>query len=222
MLLIQHVANQLLWSLYSVHYQGFHSTKLRAPACNFLLVHVAAGTTVLVMMALSVIRKEWRRKYAVPFFCFSIFLGLHTLPAALLMDDDFTYYLFTATCLWVIASAICGFFTLKNYDRDPAKADRQLAWQYGLITLGAFGAGFAESIGIYAKVVSYEENGHWETFGDKPHVKFGKTLYNALPEKVGMTVFLVWVAVVGFAWPLWLLKVDSNPNPRGPAYTQIS
>jgi hypothetical protein len=203
--------------VYSVNHQGFNSTKLRAPACNFLLVHVAAGITVLVMMALSLIKAEWRRKYAVPFFCFSIFLGVHTLPAALLMDDPFTFYLFTATCLWVIASAICGFSTLRNYDKDPMKAERHLAWEYGLITLGAFGAGFAESIGVFAKFKYHGEHGSWESFGDEPHKKWGHTLYNALPERVGMTVFLIWVAAVWFAWPLILLKIDT----RRPGYTHI-
>jgi hypothetical protein len=209
--------------VYSVNYQGFHSTKLRAPACNFLLVHVAAGITVLVMMALSVIKREWRKKYAVPFFCFTIFLGAHTLPAALLMDSWFTYILFTFTCLWVITAAIFGFFTLRNYDNDPVKGDRELAWEYGLITLGAFGAGFAESLGIHAKVVFFDANGYWEVFNNnEPHKMWGKTVYSALPERVGMTVFLVWVAAVWFAWPLVLLKIDSNPTPRGPGYTQIA
>jgi hypothetical protein len=206
----------------SVNDKGFHSTKLRAPACNFLLLHVAAGITVLVMMALSVIKKEWRRKYAVPFFCFSIFLGAHTLPAALLMDDWFTFILFTATCLWVIALAICGFFTLRNYDKDPVKGDKELAWEYGLITLGAFGAGFAESFGIHAKYMFYKTEGYWEVFNnDEPHEVWGKTvLYSVLPERFGMTVFLVWVAAVWFAWPLVLLKIDSNPTPQ-PRYTEI-
>ena len=173
------------------------------------------------MMALSVIRKEWRRKYAFPFFCFSIFLGVHTLPAALLMDDPFTYYLFTATCLWVIASAICGFFTLKNYDNDPVKGDRELAWEYGLITLGAFGAGFAESLGIRAKFVYHAANGTWEHFNnDEPHELWGKTVYSALPERFGMTFFLMWVAAVWFAWPLMLLKIA--PTPRGSGYSPIA
>jgi hypothetical protein len=141
----------------------------------------------------------------------------------MLMDEPFTYYLFTATCLWVIASAICGFFTLRDYDKDPAKGDRHLSWQYSLITLGAFGAGFAESIGIHAKFVAHAATGSWPHFNnDEPHAKWGKTLYNVLPEKVGMTIFLVWVAAVWFAWPLMLLKIDPNPNPRGPGYTQIA
>jgi hypothetical protein len=208
--------------VYSVNYQGFHSTKLRAPACNFLLVHVAVAITVLVMIALAIIKKEWRRKYAVPFFCFSTFLGLHTLPAALLMDSMFTFILFPFTCLLVIASSICGFFTLRHYDKDPVKGDRELAWEYGLITLSAVGAGGAEALGIHSKVAFYAANGYWQVFNlDAPHKMWGKTVYDALPERVGMTVFLVWVAAVWFAWPLILLKIDSNPNRRGPGYTQI-
>jgi hypothetical protein len=216
-----YVAHQLLWSVYSVNYQGFHSTKLRAPACNFLLVHVAAGITVLVMMALSIIRREWRKKYAFPFFCFSIFLGVHTIPASLLADDMSMRIIFTVTCIYVIIAAIFGFFTLKNYDKDPVKGDKHLAWEYGIITFGAFGAGFAEGLGIHAKFVFHKANGFYEEFNNgEPHAMWGKTIYSALPEKVGMTVFLIWVAAVWFAWPLIILKIQ--PNPRGPEYTQIA
>ena len=210
----------MLWSVYSVNYQGYHGTKSRAPACNFLLVHNALGITVLIMVALSIIKREWRKKYAVPFFCFTIFLGLHTLPATLLQDDKFMLIVFTATCLYVIAAAICGLFTLRNYDQDPAKGDRELAWEYGIITFGAFGAGFAEILTIYANFAFHSAHGYYKVFNNnEPHKMFGKTVYDALPERVGMTLFLMWVVVVWLAWPMILLKIDSKP--RGAGYTSI-
>jgi hypothetical protein len=78
----------------------------------------------------------------------------------------------------------------------------------------------AEALGIHSKVAFYDTNGYLQVFnldGWTPQNE-GKTVYDALPERVGLTVFLVWVAAVLFAWPLMLLKIDSNPNHRGHQY----
>ena len=67
---------------------GFQSSKLHSPACNFLLVHIAFGVTVLVMMAMSLVKTAWRRKYGNYFFTFAILLSVHTIPAAWKMGPN--------------------------------------------------------------------------------------------------------------------------------------
>ena len=192
--------------------KGFKSSKLHSPACNFLLVHIAFGSTVLIMMALTMIKTKWRKKYGNYFFTFSILLAVHTIPAAWEMNTKFTKYLFTFTCIWVIAASLFGYVTLKNYDKNPVKAERELAWEYGLVTLGAYGAGFAESIGIISKFIFKAENGYFRDYGDTPDPKFGHSLYDLLPERVGMTFFFAWMAIFWFWWPIKLLKIDTTTD----------
>ncbi|GFH49876.1 hypothetical protein CTEN210_06352 [Chaetoceros tenuissimus] len=134
---------------------GFQSSKLHSPACNFLLVHIAFGVTVLVMMAMSLVKTAWRRKY------------------------------------------------------DPLKAEKELAWEYGLITLGAYGAGFAEYSGIIAKFLYKAEHGVFKAYTELDPL-FGHSIYDKLPECVGMTFFFAWVGIVWFWWPINLLEPDLN------------
>ena len=181
---------------------GYRGTKLKSPAINFLVFHTVVGITVLMMMALSLIKQGWRRKYAVPYFVFSIVLGAHTLPAALAMDGAFQRYLFTATCAWVIASAIWGFFTLRAYDTDPDRAEKHLLIQYSLITLGAYGAGFAEFNQIGRNVVNRIRSGIWPEFGALPHPDAGHTVYDIPPELLGYLLSFAWVAAIWIVWPL--------------------
>lgn len=61
--------------------EGFRSSKLHSPACNFLLVHIAFGITVLVMMALTIYNVAWRRKYG---------YVLHHPAGALVLERFFT------------------------------------------------------------------------------------------------------------------------------------
>jgi len=189
---------------------GFRSSKLHSPACNFLLVHISFGSTVLVMMALSLIKTKWRRKYGWWFFTSTNLLAFHTIPAAWGMNKKPLQYLFTFTCVWCIVSAFFGYKTLKNYDKDPVKAEKHLLIEYSLITLGAYGAGFAEFSGIGAKVKYRLAEGVWKHYGDTPDPKFGHSVYDMLPEKVGMTIFFVWMAIVWFLWPVKLLKIDTR------------
>lgn len=189
---------------------GFRSSKLHSPACNFLLVHMAFGSTVLIMMALSLVKTKWRRKYGWWFFTITNLLAWHTIPAAWAMNKKPLQYLFTFTCVWCIVSALFGYRTLQNYDKDPVKAEKHLLIEYSLITLGAYGAGFAEFTGIGAKVKYRLAEGVWKHYGDTPDPKFGHSVYDLLPEKVGMTIFFAWMAVVWFFWPIKLLKVDTR------------
>lgn len=189
---------------------GFNSSKLRSPPCNFLLVHIAFGCTVLIMMALSLIKKSWRKKYGYYFFTFAICLAIHSVPACLMMPPLPLRILFTVTCVWVFIASIYGFKTLYNYDQDPEKAERHLLIEYGLVTLGAYGAGFAEFTGIAAKIKFRLLEGYWKTYGDTPDPRFGHTLYNLLPEKYGMTFFFVFISIFWFWWPIKIVEIDTS------------
>ena len=187
--------------------KGFESTKLHSPACSFLLLHIAFGSTVLVMSALCLMRSSWRRKYGKYFFASAILLGVHTIPAAWTMRTDFTKYLFTFTCLWSVGWSIKGYITLHNYANDPVKAERNLALQYAAITFGAYGAGFAESFGIASKFVYHAKYGEFEKFTELDP-RFGNSIYDKVPEKVGFTLFFLWVGIVWAWWPLRLMNID--------------
>jgi hypothetical protein len=192
---------------------GYRGTKLKSPAVNFLLVHNVVGITVLMMMALSLLRPPLRRRWGPWFFPFSILLGAHTLPAAWMMDGAFRKYLFTATCVMVIGAAIFGLLTLRRYEREP-KAEKHLLVAYSLITLGAYGAGFAEFYQIGSNAVARLRTGIWPEFGPLPHPLSGLTPYDALPEILGWTVFALWMAVVWIALPLWWRRRERGARPR--------
>lgn len=195
---------------------GYNGSKLRSPACNFLLVHIAFGITVLIMMALSLIKKSWRKKYGYYFFTFAICLAVHSVPAALMMPQLPLRILFTFTCAWVFAAAVFGFITLRNYDEDPEKAERHLLIEYGLISFGAYGAGFAEFTGIAAKIRFRLAEGYWTSYGDSPDPRFGHTVYNLLPEKYGMTFFFVFISIYWFYWPIKLVEIDTTTTASSP------
>ena len=128
------------------------------------------------------------------------------------MNTTFTKYLFTFTCVWVITASLFGYRTLKNYDKDPVAAEKALAWEYGLVTLGAYGAGFAESIGILTKFMFKADNGYFRDYGNTPDPKFGHSVYDLLPERVGLTFFFVWMGIFWFWWPVKLLEIDTTTN----------
>lgn len=191
-------------------FSGFDSSRLHSPACNFLLVHISFGSTVLIMMALSLIKTKWRKQYGKWFFSFAILLGAHTIPAAMGMNQLPLRILFTFTCLWVITAAVFGFRTLATYDEDPDKAEWHLLIEYSLVTLGAYGAGFAEFTFLFFKIKYRLTTGAWRTYPNHPDPKFGHSLYDLLPEKVGMFIFWAWFAVFWFFWPIKLLVIDTD------------
>eukprot|EP00985_Skeletonema_marinoi_P032552 scaffold39171_cov195-Skeletonema_marinoi.AAC.2 len=125
--------------------------------------------------------------------------GLNTKP--------FLKYLFTFTCVWCIVAALFGYRTLKNYGKDPVAAEKALAIEYGLITFGAYGAGFAEFTGIASKFMYKMEHGVSMTYPELDPL-FGHSFYDILPEKYGMTIFFAWVAIVWFWWHIKLLQPD--------------
>lgn len=164
------------------------------------------------MMALSIYNVSWRRKYGNIFFVFSILLAVHTIPAAYGMNALPLRILFVFTCVWVIVSAVFGFYTLSNYDADPVKAEKHLRIEYGLITLGAWGAGFAEFSGITAKFVHKYKTGAWQTFGPDPDPAFGHSVYDIVPESVGVWIFMLTLVFVWLAWPMMLLDLPKESN----------
>ena len=201
---------------------GFESTKLHSPPCNFILVHQAVGSTVLIMMALTLVKTAWRKKYGNYFFTFAILLGLHAIPACWTVGwnpdgpstKKFMQYLFTITCLACIVTGLLGYRTLKNYDKDPVAAEKTLAVLYGLITLFAYGAGFAELLTSIGKNLLFKaEHGYFKSYPDLDPL-FGNSIYDKLPEKVGMTFFLVWAAIFWFWWPIKLLQPDLDVGDK--------
>jgi hypothetical protein len=180
---------------------GYHGTKLKSPAINFLAVHTVIGITVLMMMAFSLVRPALRRKHGLLFFVSAILLGLHTLPAAWLMDGAFKKYLFTATCVEVIGAAIFGLVVLRNYERFQPSSEKYLLISFSLITLGAYGAGFAEFTQIGKNVIAYLRTSVWPDFGALPHPLSGNTPFDRVPETVGFAVFVLWMVVVWVVLP---------------------
>jgi hypothetical protein len=200
---------------------GYHGNKLKSPAANFFLVHMMFGITVLVMIALPLLNRTWRRQYGYITFTFAILLGLHTLPAALEHD---LWIPFGFTCLYVIVTAIFGFRTLRNYNNDPARSEKHLEVEYYIIAFGAWGAGFAEILlGIIPNMIKHAKDGVWPPSNFVgPNPLAGKTAYDILPESVGYTAFLILVAVFWVAWPMHLLTVDTTAPvpPEAPVNTE--
>lgn len=189
--------------------KGFRSSKMRTPPCNFLLVHAALGITVVIMMVLTLIRKAWRKKYCKPFFIFAILEGIHAIPASLVNDAGLTP-LFLFACALLIGSGVWGLKTNQEYDHDPSKAEKNLLIQYSIVAGVNSAAAFLETPKIIEAFKYHDENGVWKNFGDAPHKSFGHTLYDTLPEKVGMGVFLIFCTTVWFIWPLLLLNVEKE------------
>jgi hypothetical protein len=183
--------------------EGYHGTKLKTPAINFLAIHAVVGITVLLMMALTVLRPPLRRRWGPVFFPFAIILGAHTLPAAWMMDSAFRKYLFTATCLWVIGAALFGLVVLARYERFQPSSEKYLLICYSLITLGAYGAGFAEFYQIGKNTLARISEGAWPDFGPLPHALAGLTPYDAAPRSAGLVVFVLWILLIWMALPVW-------------------
>ena len=163
-------------------------------------------------MALTMIKTAWRKKYGNYFFTFASLLGVHTIPAAWEMNDEFLKYLFTLTCVGVIVSSLFGYRTLKNYDQDPVLAEKALAWEYGMVTFFTYGAGYAEGAFIVSKLIYKAQTGNFRDYGSTPDPKFGHSLYDKLPESVGLTLFFVWVAIFWFWWPIKLVKINTTTD----------
>jgi hypothetical protein len=186
--------------------KGYRSAKQRAPACNFFLIHATLGLTILFMMILTLVKETWRKKYCKPFFWFAIIEGVHAIPASLINDSGFTP-LFLFACALLIGMGIWGLETNKRYIENEARAEKLLFIQYTVVTLVNCFAALLESLQMIKAFKSKTAEGTFHDTGDEPHRLFGHTLYDALPEKVGMTLFLGFTFVVWFIWPLLLLDL---------------
>ena len=193
-----------------VLYQGFHGAKLRAPPFNFLLIHIAAGSTVLIMTALSLINKSWRRNYGKYFFVAAFILGAHSVPASILQPTAFMYWLFMFANVACIGLSTWGLLTLFNFDKDPIKAHKYLLIQYVGICIVASTAAVFEVLSIVKNFFYKWEQGVYPSFGDEPHPLTGTTFYDNFPEWIGLLLFLTWVAVVGLIWPIGLLNLNGG------------
>jgi hypothetical protein len=165
---------------------------------------------VLVLTALSLINKSWRHKYGKYFFIAAFILGLHSVPASVLQDTAFMYWLFMIANLTCMGLSIWGWFTLRDYAKDPIKADKHLMIQYAVICTIAFAAAVLEIMNIMGRFSYFWENGEFEVVSDKPHELYGNTFYDKFPAWFGLVFFWVWVVVVMFAWPIGLLNLNGG------------
>jgi hypothetical protein len=165
------------------------------------------------MTALSLINKSWRRKYGKYFFLAAFILGLHSVPASLLQPTAFMYWLFMFANVACMGLSTWGLFTLANFDKDPMNAHKHLMIQYAGICVIASTAAFFEVLSVVNRFSYKAEHGVFESFGDEPHPLAGKTFYDHFPEWIGMVLFLIWVAVAGFTWPIGLLNLNGGYQP---------
>lgn len=195
--------------------KGYRSKKMRTPPCNFLLVHASLGLTIVSMMILTLINQAWRKRYCKPFFIFAIIEGFHALPASWINDAGLTP-LFLLACGLLIGMGYWGLKTNESYSKDPEKAEKEFLIQYSVITLVNCFAAFLETPNIIAAFKSKEATGTFHDYGDEPHKLFGHTIYDALPEKVGYTIFVLFTVSAWFIWPLLLLDIEVPlENERG-------
>jgi hypothetical protein len=199
---------------------GYHGNKVKSPAANFILVHAMFGITILIMIAMTLVKSSLRRKYGYATFTFTIIFGLHTFPAAC---QHVLWIPFCFTNSYVMVAALFGFRTLRLYDRNPAVCERHLEIEHYIIAFGAWGAGFTEIfVGIIPNIIARNKTGLWPAPNfEGPHPLAGHTLYDVLPESVGYNLFLALVAIVWVAWPMYLLTVETKvTNTRTNTHTQ--
>ena len=196
--------------------KGYQWVKLHTPACNFLLVHIAFSSTVLIMFVLSLINNGWRKKYGYYYFAFTILLGAHAFPAAWTMNRDLTKYSITLLSVMVIIASLFGFYTLKRYDTDPGVAEKSLLIEYSVIGASSgMLAGGTEAYGIISGFLYKMENGAFKDYGNAPDPLFGNSVYDIIPEKIGLAFFFVFTAIVWVWWPIKLLQNHTDKTNIG-------
>lgn len=188
---------------------GYQTIKLQNPACNFILVHMILGATLCVMASLSFINSGWRKKYGWLFFAFSLIFGLHNIPAGITMRQSIFKYLLNFSVYLVIVSALWGFYTLKNYDNNPTKAEKYLLFQYSAILFCNSGA-IIEFKGVISKFFYRINTGSFEDYGNTPNPFTGKSVYDLIPESFGLGFFLIFFAIVWIWLPVQILQVRTD------------
>ena len=141
---------------------GFQSSKITSPACNYQLIHVQLGITLLIMMCLSLINTAWKRRHGKWFFGFAICYSVHQFADALMTPLPPLKVLFTLTCILCFVCGIRGFGTLDAYDEDPVKAEKDLTTLYACIAFSASAEFIEEATGIFRKMMYRLDTGEWK------------------------------------------------------------
>ena len=58
--------------------------------------------------------------------------------------------------------------------------------------------------------IDRDENGNFQVISEGPHKFYGNTIYDKLPEKVGMTCFLLLTIIGWILWPLYLTQIEEK------------
>ena len=140
-------------------------------------------------------------------------MGIHNFPAALANDAGFTP-LFVVACSLLIGSGFLGLKADQEYDQDPVKCDKNLFIHYVIITIVNCGAAALELPKILKAFKFNSAEGAFKVYGDVLHKLWGTTLYRKFPEKLGMTVFVVFVTCVWFLWPLYLCEINKSEKKK--------
>lgn len=158
------------------------------------------------------------------FYIFAICEGIHAIPASIFYNNAGLAPLFILGCALLIGSGVWGIWTKWVYDKDPAIAEKNMLIQYAIITTVNSFAAFLETPQIIKALKSKDEKtGLFENYGDEPHASFGHTLYDQFPEKIGMTVFIVFTSIIWVVWPILLVtSTQSDPSNTSSAEETLS
>ena len=161
------------------------------------------------------------KKYGIYYFAFTILFGVHAIPAAWTVmyaaNPEYAklYGVMVFDCLMVITAALFGLYTLKNYDNDPIKAEKNLLIEYSIITCGALGGGCLEGLGVIFNFLYKTNNGVYKDYGNTPDPLFGHTVYDLISETFGLVFFCAFAAIVWFCWPIKILQDHANETSFG-------
>jgi hypothetical protein len=177
---------------------------------NFMAFHCTLGITILGMSVLAMTNKMYRKTYGKVFFLITIVHGLHTLPASVINDSTFLVVLFAAACILEALLSVWGLNVLASYNKDPAGSDDKLSKQYLGITCINAAAAVLEVPQINKALAFKAENGYFQAYYEnKHHPRFGNTIYDLLPEKVGFGLTIAAICGFWIVWPIMLVSIDS-------------
>ena len=75
---------------------------------------------------------------------------------------------------------------------------KQLVYQKGAVL-----------VGLYASDDAFKD------YGNAPDPLFGNSVYDIIPEKIGLAFFFVFTAIVWFWWPIKLLQIHADKSSIG-------
>jgi len=122
-------------------------------------------------------------------------------------------------CILLIGSGIYGLYTIHKYPEASEETDKTLFILYVIVTIVNFGAGVLEGPNIMKAFTYKDEHGVYLNYGEEPYPIVGHTVYDKLPEKVGLVVFLAITICTWFIWPLYLVNlVDEKKDKENDAH----